>query len=86
MLSTGTIIQCDECGKQEGISISLTEDEIAVYENAAQMGWMVNLNGKDYCPNCYTVHNGIIFTKDGLMFDETTQELIGEGKLIEKGE
>lgn len=79
-------MRCDTCEEQEGIFISFLEDEVAVNEIAAEMGWRTNLNGKDYCPNCYTVHNGIIFTKDGLMFDETTEELIGEGKLIEKGE
>ncbi|MBO7684902.1 MAG: hypothetical protein J6V72_00865 [Kiritimatiellae bacterium] len=43
----------------------------------AQEADFINLGGKDYCPNCYTIdENDNYVTKDGKVFDGDTQEEI----------
>ncbi|MBP5461367.1 MAG: hypothetical protein J6Y20_04510 [Lachnospiraceae bacterium] len=69
-------VKCDCCG------VSLANEEFwRVDEDSAKLDAQeadfINLGGKDYCPNCYTIdENDNYVTKDGKVFDGDTQEEI----------
>lgn len=77
MIVAGTFynIKCDCCGKIANEETWSRHIAIANY-GADIKGFIRNLGGKDYCPDCYQYdEQGRIGTKDGRMFDENNEEV-----------
>lgn len=72
MIIAGTFynIKCDCCGKIADEETWSRDIRIAQY-GSDKKGFMRNLGGKDYCPDCYQYdEQDRIVTKDGRMFND----------------
>lgn len=63
-------LKCDCCNTEMKIFCDNVPDALDTAENE---GWWVRLRGgRDYCPECYTVRDGVIYAKDGKTFNPIT--------------
>ena len=77
-------IKCDCCGQPMDDENYYPEEELPTI--AAECNFK-HLGGRDYCPDCWTYDDdGIIHTKDGRKWDDSSIEVVEVREGIKKAE